>query len=271
MSATPHGPGWWQASDGRFYPPHTHPSYRQPQPRVQQHAAPQLPGYVPPQVPQRPSSGGVPKGLLIAGGAVLLVIVLGFVATSFVFDKIGEGLVGDSGGDCTLIAKQDVDRVLGGDFELIELGGLSEIASPAMDARVLPDGRTCWATRNGPDAAQLVRIARLEAADASQRFQLERAAAQGVQEDRGGGITVESEPYFNKDVDFGDEAFCTTTDFAGSSGMLVRRGGVLVYVSLTSARFNPQIDPSAVENGTIKFEDDDAHCTVAAQLAEAVR
>ena len=28
MSDTSHGPGWWQASDGRWYEPHLHPQYR---------------------------------------------------------------------------------------------------------------------------------------------------------------------------------------------------------------------------------------------------
>jgi hypothetical protein len=26
------GPGWWQASDGRWHPPHLHPAYRPPPP-----------------------------------------------------------------------------------------------------------------------------------------------------------------------------------------------------------------------------------------------
>ena len=27
MSDTSQGPGWWQASDGKWYPPETHPQY----------------------------------------------------------------------------------------------------------------------------------------------------------------------------------------------------------------------------------------------------
>jgi predicted nucleic acid-binding Zn ribbon protein len=32
VSNTPQGPGWWQASDGRWYEPHLHPQYRPPPP-----------------------------------------------------------------------------------------------------------------------------------------------------------------------------------------------------------------------------------------------
>ena len=258
MSETPQGPGWWQASDGRWYPPHTHPSYQPP------------PAQVPPPAQPRAKSG-VPKGLIIVGAIVVTLLVAGYAVTSYVFDKIGDGLTGAAGGNCTLIDKKDVDAILGGDFELLQLGGLTKIATPVLDSRVLADGTTCWATQNNADPGQLVRIARLKTSDAGQRFQHERTVARGVKDDRGGGVTVESQPYFNKDVGFGDEAFCTTTDFTGASGMLVRHGDTLVYVSLTSGTVNPQIDPSSVDGGTIKFEDDDAHCTLAQKLAERVR
>lgn len=32
MSNAPHGPGWWQASNNRWYPPESHPSFRPPPP-----------------------------------------------------------------------------------------------------------------------------------------------------------------------------------------------------------------------------------------------
>jgi len=32
MSDVSEGAGWWQATDGRWYPPETHPEYRAPQP-----------------------------------------------------------------------------------------------------------------------------------------------------------------------------------------------------------------------------------------------
>ncbi len=39
MSDTAQGPGWWQASDGRFYAPELHPQY-QPAPQYQQPPSP---------------------------------------------------------------------------------------------------------------------------------------------------------------------------------------------------------------------------------------
>lgn len=54
MSQTPAGPGWWQASDGRWYPPESHPSV-QPQPPTQQPPQP------PSAMPTMPA-GGLPPG-----------------------------------------------------------------------------------------------------------------------------------------------------------------------------------------------------------------
>jgi hypothetical protein len=271
MSQAPQGPGWWQASDGRWYPPHTHPSYRPP---VQHGHAVKQPGFgpVPHSAPPRP--GGVPKGLIVVGAIVLVVAALGYVGISYATGLVGDRLESAVGGDCTLVAKDDLDSVMGGEFDLIQLGGLTSIATVALDNRVLADATTCWATEAGvsDDSVRLVRIARLDGGgDAQARFQQERTLAQGVKEDRGGGITVESQPYFNKDVSFGDEAFCTTTDMTGASGVLVRRGSDLVYVSLTSGGI-PRLAPDSGldPNGAIKFADDDAHCELARKLADKV-
>jgi len=286
VSETPQGAGWWRALDGRWYPPHTHPSYQQQPGQPAPPAQPVPPGQpgpaaqsAPPAHPAPPGpsaqpakSGGIPKGLLIAGGIVLVVVVLGYTVSSYFLHKVGDRLGGSiAGGDCTLIDTNDVDAVLGGKFDLLELGGFTKIATPVLDSRVLADATTCWATQNDADPGRLVRIARLKTADAGNRFQQERTSAHGVKEDRGGGVTVESQAYFNKDVSLGDEAFCTTTDFTGSSGVLVRHGDTLIYVSLTSPDFNPQIDPTAARGGTIKFADDDVHCDLAQKLAEKVQ
>lgn len=273
MSETPQGPGWWQASDGKWYPPHTHPNYRPAagQPMMPPGSAP--PGSVPPgSVPPGSlpvKSGGVPKGLIIAGIIVLVVVVAGFAAVTYVTGLVGDKIGGAIGGDCTLVGKGDVDSILNGDFELLQLGGITKIATPVLDSRVLADATTCWATENADQDSRLVRIARLQTSDAAARFTQELTLAKGVKDDRGGGITVESEPYFNKDVQAGDQAFCTTTDLAGSSGVLVRRGDTLIYVSLTSAGV-PTVDTSAAEAGQIKFVDDDVHCDLAQKIAAKV-
>ena len=67
MGAPP--PGWWQASDGNWYPPTLHPG--------------QPPGYGAPPVPPRGS--GARTGLIIAGVLVALVVVAGIGAAVVVF------------------------------------------------------------------------------------------------------------------------------------------------------------------------------------------
>lgn len=48
MSQTPAGPGWWQASDGRWYPPESHPYAQHPPP------PPAMPTQPPPAMPTQP-------------------------------------------------------------------------------------------------------------------------------------------------------------------------------------------------------------------------
>jgi hypothetical protein len=133
----------------------------------------------------------------------------------------------------------------------------------------------CWAVESDTSdtGGRLARIARHEGADAVQRFTEERTRAMGTTEDRGGGISVSTDEYFNKDVPAGDQAFCTSGDFLGSAGALVRRGNVLIYVSTTAAGQGagtvPDIEiPTAPSpNAGITFGTDDANCDLAVALA----
>lgn len=62
MAHSPQGPGWWQASDGQWYPPESHPSY-QPPAAPEETPAPteQYPQYPPyPQQPQYAPPGQPP-------------------------------------------------------------------------------------------------------------------------------------------------------------------------------------------------------------------
>lgn len=71
MSEAPQGPGWWQASDGRWYPPHLHPAAQQAAPQMQPvvvQSAPQKNGFV--------QGLGVGTGCLIAF-AISMVVLLG--------------------------------------------------------------------------------------------------------------------------------------------------------------------------------------------------
>jgi hypothetical protein len=90
MSDASQGPGWWQATDGKWYAPETHPNYQPPPP-----LPPPLPP--PPQVvapPGMPATQGesVPPGgptpaksktgrnVAIAAGVIVLVIIIVAVA-----------------------------------------------------------------------------------------------------------------------------------------------------------------------------------------------
>ncbi len=78
MSDVSQGPGWWQASDGRWYPP--------------QPAAPVAPPPGPPPVPQwggPPPAKGSNRGCLIALAVVGILGVLGLISTVVVLAVVG--------------------------------------------------------------------------------------------------------------------------------------------------------------------------------------
>jgi hypothetical protein len=103
MSDTSGGPGWWLASDGRWYPPEQHPQYGAP-PRSPYGAPPNspygsptgpwypypVPGYFGPPGADVPRTSGLAIASLVCGlGGIILVgipsvvgVILGFVARS---------------------------------------------------------------------------------------------------------------------------------------------------------------------------------------------
>ena len=98
---------------------------------------------------------------------------------------------------------------------------------------MLADADTCIVVNSGDNSTSLARMARYQGSDASSRFASEKDVADGTSEDRGNGLSVETESYISDEpVTVGDEGFCTTPTITGSSGVLVRKGNTLVYVSL---------------------------------------
>jgi hypothetical protein len=86
VSDVSQGPGWWQASDGKWYPPQQAPTAAPPPPQPQ---AP--PAYGQPPTPQwtpPPAKKGGNKGCLIALAVVGVVLVLGIVATVVVIAAV---------------------------------------------------------------------------------------------------------------------------------------------------------------------------------------
>ncbi|MBI2704461.1 MAG: hypothetical protein HYX32_04115 [Actinobacteria bacterium] len=289
MSDTSQGPGWWQASDGKWYSPESHPSYQAPtapQPAAPPPPAAPAPMAPPPQMAPPPvggpgyapppaKKGG--KGCLIAL-IVVLVLLFGGAAAAYVGLRwVGNQV--DNGNafgktECDAISTQELNSTLGGKYEVIQLGGITNIAGAATDTRIIPDATSCLATQQATNGTggQNVRIARYEGGDAATRFQTEKTKAKGTTEDRGGGLSVESSSYFNKDVQAGDEAFCTTSDLALSSGAFVRKGNVLIYVSMMGSDSLPSFDstPSG-QTPTVKFTGDDKNCELAQKVIEKIK
>lgn len=239
------------------------------------------PGF-PPQAPYGAPPGPPPKkssvGKIVAIVAVVLVALLalgGFLvwrAVSRVVDSVG-GLADGAGADCSAVSTPDVGAALGGDWTVFQLGGLSSIAGPVLDTRVLPDASVnCWATQEKD--GKLARIARYQGADATTRFAAEKQRAKGTSVDKGNGLSVTSDGYLGKDVQAGDQAFCTTGDPLASAGALVRRGDTLIYVSTTAAGAGaasaPDIDLGSPSGGGVTFGTDDANCALAVKLIEKV-
>ncbi len=270
------------------YPPPYRPQPPH-QPPYQPYGHPGAPGgYGPPPMgpPQQPFAPGPPPlppkkssaGKIIAIIAIVLVALLavgGFFvyrAVSGVVNSVG-GLANGASAECSAVSTQDVGAVLGGDWTVFQLGGLSSIAGPVLDSRVLPDAPTsCWATQDKD--GKLARIARYQGADAAAMFAAEKQKAKGTTTDQGNGLSVSSESYLGKDVQAGDEAFCTTGDNLASAGALVRRGDTLVYVSTTAAGGGassvPDINVGGSTTDQVSFGTDDANCALAVKLIEKV-
>ncbi len=286
MSDVSQGPGWWLASDGKWYPPQggstAAPTTPQQPPTVPHQPGPQAgygggyPGYAPagpPATAPKKSNKGCMTALII----FLVIGVLGAVAAiagvAWLGSKVDSGeAFGKS--SCDFASNQDVSDAMGQPYDLIQLGGITAIATPALDARVLGDAKTCWATPTASSSSSgVVRIARFEGGDAANRYQQELTKAKGTTQDRGNGLSVETLGYLNKELPgVGDEAFCTTTDLAGSSGVLVRRGTELVYVSVgLGSSSTPSVDLNGAQNGQIKFGSDDQNCETAQKIAAKVK
>ena len=99
-------------------------------------------------------------------------------------------------------------------------GIIGDFATGALDSRILPDADDCWIIA---EPSLFGRIAVAESLDAAGTFQQIRADGAG--------------DYVGPDVPgFGDEAFCTGVGATAGSGILVRAGNRLVFVSTGGRR-----------------------------------
>jgi hypothetical protein len=292
VSDSSQGSGWWLASDGKWYPPQAAAPAAPTAPTagtapagatVTAPVGTAPPGAIPGQAvpgqapPVAPSSSG--RGCLMAvliGLAVIFVLAVGaFVVFGFIVNRVAHKVIGTQG-PCPFLSNADAAASFGAGTTVQRLEGLSKVLV-IIDARVMPNDPSCAISRDDPNAAPgassssggIGRVARYQGSAASAKYQAELTKAKGVSEDRGNGITVTSENYYNKDVSgLGDQAFCTTSSGVGA-GVLTRKGDTLVYVSVVAdVNTVPGIDTSDPNHP--KLGTDDVHCELAQRLARQV-
>ncbi len=289
-SAAPDAPstGWGQQPDAP--PPSTPPAAPPPQAPVPQAppaaggwgAAP-APGALPPgQVPGgtappgwnpqpvAPSNNnGCLKACLIVGVLLVILFFIGVAAVVFLGNQVVQSIGVDPEGNletCPFVSDEELSAVLGSGTQALPLQGFFDATiGLILDKRVMPDEEDCWITSDGTNGTG--RIARYQGPDAAAKFQAEKQRAQPTSDDQGGGVTIENAGYFGGDLTgFGDEAFCTGVSNAIMSGVLVRQGDTLVYVSLLGGvDTGPGL--GATPNGVVVSE---ATCQQAQEVALAI-
>jgi hypothetical protein len=154
MSMQPQGPGWWRASDGRWYPPQPRPAY------------PPQPFRAGPPVPQKKSGG---HGVLIAVLIVVAVVLVGGVlGVYFVYRMVSNsvsGVVG--GGELNCPSAADISTLVG-----------SEVNGPTGGNIVVASG--CYYLPKGPgDTIEVIIVSgsKLIADDEIRSFESEGRAA----------------------------------------------------------------------------------------------
>jgi hypothetical protein len=199
----------------------------------------------------------------------VILVILFFVAVIgivFIGQRLVGGVVDENGNlkECPFVSNARLTSVMGSDTQGLPASGLFGVLASVLDTRVLPDAESCIVESSG--GSGIGRIARYQGGDAASMFQQEKAKAQPTSQDQGNGVTLESSGYFGGDVSgLGDEAFCTGVSDAITSGVLVRQGDTLVYVSLLGADGVPGL--GATESGVVT---DQATCERAQQVAKAV-
>jgi hypothetical protein len=196
----------------------------------------------PPAAAAPPAAGSSKKGCgtgLIVLAVVLVVLFVGGMATvavgaHWLGKKVENGLVGTP---CPYLSNAEAEALFGSGATAQSLNGfLGGSMKVVLDTRVLGDVTGC-VVYSGESAA--VRVARTDGGHA--RYVQERKLADTQTQDRGNGLSVERESYVLHDLEgVGDEGFCTTLLGDGQSGALVRKGDVLVYVSVTNASLDAE-------------------------------
>jgi hypothetical protein len=218
----------------------------------------QQPGWNGAAPPPPKSGNGCLKACLIVAVVGIVLFVLALIALYAAGSSLLGGLGVNSDGTlkaCPLVSNADLAPVLGKDTVASQLSGLAGAAfGQILDKRVLANETDCWVGAGNSATGGLGRIAKYSGFDAASKFQAEKAAAQ-------------SGSYYAVDVSgVGDEAFCTGMANFIATGVLVRKGNDLVYVSLIAASASgPGFQTT--DSGVLY---DPQSCQVAQQVAKVV-
>jgi hypothetical protein len=264
-------PGWGAPPQQPVPPP-------QPMP-PQQPIPPQQPAWnaAPQQAPQQPAwngqqpgwNGGTPppakqgngclKACLIVAVILVVLAILAVIAFAVIINKAKDSLnIGNNGQltECPFVSNSALQGPLGTGTQATELTGLWDATiGQVLDKRVLATAQSCWILESGNTAAGTGRIARYQGGDATDKFATEHQNAA-------------SGNYLAEDLSgVGDGAFCTGDSVTGMTGVLVRRGGTLVYVSLFDSTYAVGQDSTTGSGGAVYSP---AACKLAQQVAAAV-
>jgi hypothetical protein len=198
------------------------------------------PGGYPPAWGQAPTGGpvtwdtprtdnsGCLKACLIVGLIGLALVVVGIVAAVILGGRIVSEIAEDPdaffGGPCPIADSFAVSEAVGQPVELFALEGfMGGTMDALLDRRLLPDAPDCYAIG---DDGFVARIA-VDPTGGIQAFDEARDLAEAS--------------FLERDLPgVGDEAFCTSVSATGSSGVLVRWGDQVAYVSIADDNtFNP--------------------------------
>jgi hypothetical protein len=248
-------------------PPHSSPHHEAPYPQGPYGGvAPQPPPHHPPPARARTGRGCLIAVLIIVGLMVASVVAFG-IGIVWLSNKAEEAI--GTVTPCPYVSDAEATEAVGTEAKAeLFTGALGRVLN-VTDLRVLPDKSSCIIQQNtdsDPESLPgLGRTVLFTGADARALYERELAKAKGVTENRGGGATVETESYFNREVPgLGDRAFCTKTS-GTLAGVLALDGDTLVYVAVTRAGSDVGVDLSDPANG--RLTTDDPACDASVALA----
>ena len=222
-------------------------------------------GAWPGPAPARRPSGSRRTVVVVLGAVGVLAVMMTLLV---VLTPLGTALDRSLGDGCRIVDREDVDTIVGGDFDLERLGPGAAADQP-VDIGVIDGDEVCWAMDLGDDRVRHVTVISRTTSAADVIYTAAHVDAENGRENADGRSS--SRPYLNKDVDgVGEEAFCTTTTNFGSSGILVRRGDRLTYVSV-SADEGGDDWPDSERDEPLRSNDEDLSCDLARRIEEKVR